>query len=120
MSFTTGRYTVVPPIALLKNVEKAEQKGDFFKTKIYPGNDRDATKAHDISIRHFSSGTAEEWIKGFIAFSDIVSWQRPENLFTLARIWLKGDALSKFNTICQDDGIGFNRVAQETEENFFM
>lgn len=119
MSFATARYAVVPVIPLIKGIEKSEQKGDFFKTKIYPGNEHDATKAHDITIRHFSTGSAEEWIKGYIAFSDIVEWQKPGNLFTLARIWLKGDALSKFNTICQELGIPFNFVEQETKKNFY-
>jgi hypothetical protein len=118
MSFTTGRYTVVPPIPLQKEAEKPEQKGEFFKTKIYPGERNDATKAHDISIHHFSSGTTEEWIKDYTAFMRVCDWQKTENLFTLARVFLKGDALSKFNAICLQENIAFNNNDQESKANF--
>ena len=118
MNLSTGRFTLVPPIALVKGPEKSEQKGDFFKTKIYPGNNHDANKAHDISIRHYSSGNSEEWITCYIAFMSVIAWTKPENLFTLARVFLKGDALSKFNSTCTKRGLVFNNIRDETKENF--
>ena len=118
MSFVTGRYTVVPPIPLKKEAEKPETKGSFFKTKVYPSGGNDATKAYDLSIRHFSSGTTEEWITDYISFMSACGMGPPMNLFTLARVFLKGDALSKFNAICTDSGIVTNNKTHETRENF--
>lgn len=117
MSFTAGRYTVVPPIPFIKEAKKLEQSGDFFEKTIYLPvgcNNKDANKAEaTITLRHFSSGTTEEWIKDYKAFMGVCALQKTENLFTSARIFLKGYALSKFDAICNEECMMFNNVAKE-------
>ena len=99
-----------------------EQRGDFFEAKIYPfkNNEASSNKAHTaihLFIRHFSSGTAEEWIKDYVAFMGVCMWHA-ENLFTFARVFLRGDALSKFNALCDDEGIPVNDIVKENNASF--
>lgn len=105
MTQTTPLHFVVP-ILLAKGEEKPEDKGNLITCKIKSDpNDKNSTVTHDMKIKMFKSGTTEEWLLAWQAFKLVLKGQGLDSgsaQFRFARVFLKGDALFKFNLIVKE------------------
>ena len=109
MSATAVNFSKAP-IPLVREPFK-DDKSMVYKAKLTDPDMKNIV----CEITHFNCGTTEEWIVAYSAFAQSCVWQANKNRFTLARVFLKGDALSKFNEICTEKDFTGEK---ETVENF--
>jgi hypothetical protein len=111
---------ITVPILLEKGEEKPEEKGSLLTCKIRsePENPN-STTTHDMKIKVFKNGTTEEWLQAQSAFMLLVKSKAlggGKGQFSFARVFLKGDALFKFNLIAKERQIAEGSEAETPEE----
>ena len=115
LSKKTGEHgKIIPPIPLLKEEEKAYEKGSYVTMKLRSVPADEHSPTHEIQIPYFKMGSGE----AFFDFHDKVkSVFHGQNMttgpqkYSFIRTLLKGDALATFNIAAVEHG-------PETNPNF--
>ena len=104
-----------PPPVLLKPTEQSEpKKGDFLKIALRTNPTDSSSDTYSLNIRHFRTGTPEEFLKWRKDYDMVIRGQNLTNgpaKYAMARTLLQGDALRVFNNAASTE-------STETNENF--
>ena len=101
-----------PPPILLKPTKLSEpKKGDFLKIALHTNPTDASSDMYSLNIRHFCTGTPEEFLKWCKDYDMVISGQNLTNgpaKYAMARMLLQGDALRVFNNAASTEGTKAN------------